>query len=284
MRTIKKGGILIGLLLLGNGLQGQFLKNLKQKVERQVENVVTDKIANKAAGETDKLMDKAFDGILEGGVGKSAGFPLGGDPVDPAEIPDSYDFEWVYELSITTDKMEEPFPMQYLLKEDSSYWGMNIEQEGANVLMVFDSEKMITLMFMDANDTRFMTASKIPADFLEGEEFSAEDGYDIKEIPGKTILGYDCKGFEMEDDEYKTTVFTTFEAEVGFGDMYKKNEHFPKDFNMEWIREGDKSAMIMEMVIVDKKKNELDVKMLCTSLERSKRSIAKADYQSFGGK
>jgi hypothetical protein len=283
MRSIKKAGILIGLFLLGSSLQGQFLKKLKEKVERQVEESVTDKIAAKAAGETDKLMDKAFDQLLEGGIGENAGFPMGGDPVDPAEIPNTYDFEWVYELSVTTDKMEEAFPMQYLLKEGSSYWGMNIEQEGAKVLMVFDAEKMMTLMFMDANDSRFMTASKIPADFLEGEDFSPEDGYEIKEIPGKKIMGYDCKGFQMEDAEYRTTVYTTFETEVGFGDMYKKNEHFPKNFEMEWIREGDKSGMIMEMVIEDKKKNELEAKMVCTRLERSPKSISKGDYQSFGG-
>lgn len=283
MKNIKKAGLLMALLFLGGSMQAQFLKNLKQKVEKQVENAVTEKIAAKAAGEADKLMDKAFDNLLEGGVGESAGFPIGGEPVDPSDIADTYDFEWVYELTITTDKMEEPIPMQYLLKEGSSYWGMNIEQQEAKVLMIFDAEKMMTLMFMDANDSRFMTASKIPAESLEGEEFSPEDGYEIKEIPGKEILGYNCKGFQMEDAQYKTTVYTTFEAEVGFGDMYKKNEHFPDNFDMEWIRDGDKSAMIMEMVIEDKTENEMDAKMVCTRLERSPRTISKGDYQSFMG-
>lgn len=285
MINIRKAGLLLALLILGSGVQAQFLKKLKQKVERQVEDVVTDKIAAKAAGETDKLMDKALDGFLEGGIGENAGFPMGGDPVDPEDIADTYDFEWVYELTITTDKMEEPIPMQYLLKEGSSYWGMNIEQKEAKILMIFDAEKMMTLMFMDANDSRFMTASKIPEDALEGEDFSPEDGYEIKEIPGKTIMGYDCKGFEMEDATYRTTVYSTFEAEVGFGDMYKKNEHFPENFDMEWIRDGDKSAMVMEMVIEDKTSNELDAKMVCTRLEKTPTTIAKADYQNFmGGK
>ncbi|MDM9630042.1 DUF4412 domain-containing protein [Robiginitalea aurantiaca] len=284
MKTTRKVGLLMALLFVGSSMQAQFLKKLKQKVENRVEQAVTEKIAAKAAGEADKLMDKAFDELLEGGVGESAGFPIGGDPVDPNDIADTYDFEWVYELTITTDKVEEPFPMEYLLKEGAPYWGMNIEQDETAILMVFDAEKMMTLMFMNNQEMQFMTASKIPAESLEGEEFSPQEGYEIKEIPGKTIMGYDCKGFEMEDAQYKTTVYTTFESEVGFGDMYKKNEHFPDSFDMEWIRDGNKSGMIMEMVIEDKTKNELDAKMVCTRLERAPRTISKADYQSLGGR
>ncbi|MGB5316969.1 MAG: hypothetical protein WBN56_13290 [Robiginitalea sp.] len=284
MKRIAHLGLLLVFLLLTCNLQGQFLKKLKQKVESQVEDVVAEKIAAKAAGEAGELMDKAFDDLLEGGIGESAGFPIGGDPVNPEDIPDSYDFEWAYELTITTDQMEEPFPMTYLLKEGSPYWGMNIEQQGTSILMVFDADKMMTLMFMDNAEARFMTASKIPEQFLEGEEFSPQDGYEIRELPAKEILGYSCKGFEMEDAQYKTTVYTTFETEVSFSDMYKKNEHFPEDFDMEWIRDGEKSGMIMEMVIEDKTKNELDAKMVCTRLERAPQTITTSNYQNFGGR
>ena len=284
MKRIEHLALLLLLLMLSSNLQGQFLKKLKEKVEQQVEQTVTQKIADKTAEQTGRLMDKAFDDLLEGGIGESAGFPIMGDPVNPEDIPATYDFEWVYELTITTDELEEPIPMAYLLKEGSSYWGMNIEQQGAKVLMVFDAEKMMTLMFMEADENRFMTASKIPDDFLEGETFEANEGYEIREIPGKKIMGYDCRGFEMEDAQYRTQVYTTFDAEVGFGDMYKKNEHFPENFDMEWIREGDKSGMIMEMVIEDKTKNQQDARMVCTRLERAPRTIAKANYQSFGGR
>ena len=284
MKRLKKAGLLLTLLLIGGTLQGQFLKKLKEKVESRVEDAVTEKIAAKAAGEADKLMDKAFEDLLEGGVGENAGFPMGGDPVNPEDIPDSYDFEWAYELTMYTDQMEEPVPMTYLLKEGAAYWGMNIEQQGTSILMVFDSEKMMTLMFMGNADSRFMTASKVPEQFLDGEEFTPQEGYEIKEVPSKEIMGYTCKGFEMEDAQYKTTVYTTFETEVSFSDMYKKNENFPENFDMEWIRDGNKSGMIMEMVIEDKAKNEWDAKMVCTRLERSPQTITTANYQNFGGK
>lgn len=284
MKHLKKTALLLALLLAGSSMHGQFLKKLKEKVERQVENTVTEKIAARAAGEADKLMDKAFDELLEGGVGESAGFPIGGDPVNPEDIADTYDFEWAYELTIYTDKVEEPIPMTYLLKEGSPYWGMNIEQQGTSVLMVFDADKMMTLMFMDNADTRFMTASKIPEDFLEGDEFSPQEGYEIKEVPSKEILGYTCRGFEMEDAQYRTTVYTTFETEVSFSDMYKKNEHFPENFDMEWIRDGEKSGMIMEMVIQDKTENDFDAKMVCTRLERAPQTITTSKYQSLGGR
>ncbi|MGA9239610.1 MAG: hypothetical protein WBV75_11150, partial [Robiginitalea sp.] len=105
MTRLKKAGLLLTLLLIGGTLQGQFLKKLKQKVESRVEDAVTEKIAAKAAGEANKLMDKAFEDLLEGGVGENAGFPMGGDPVNPEDIPDSYDFEWAYELTMYTDQM-----------------------------------------------------------------------------------------------------------------------------------------------------------------------------------
>jgi hypothetical protein len=142
---------------------------------------------------------------------------------------------------------------------------------------------MLTVLFMENEGENFVSASKLPETSLEGEDFEADEGYELREIPGKEILGYPCKGYEMEDDQYTFTVFTTFETEVSLTDMYKKSEHFPKSFNMEWIKDGDKTGMVMEMIMVDKTGNNESARMVCTRLEKQAYTISKADYNSLGG-
>lgn len=267
------------MLLLCMPAQAQFLKKLKKKVEQRVEQTVTDKIANKAAEEAGKTLDN----LMEGNLGGNSPFPMGVEQVDMAEIPDSYDFEWAYELEIETGKKkDQKMDMTYYLKEGAPYWGARMEQ-GMSLFMVFDVEKMLTVIFMENEGNNFVSANKIPEQSLEGDAYADYEGYELKEIPGKEILGYDCKGYEMEDENYKFTVYTTFDTEVSLSDMYKKSEQFPKNFNMEWIKQGDKAGMLMEMLMEDKSKKNETTRMTCTRLEREAYSIKKADYNSLAG-
>ena len=87
----------------------------------------------------------------------------------------------------------------------------------------------------------------------------------------------------MEDAQYKFTVYTTFETDVSLTDMYKKSEHFPKSFDMDWIRDGDKAGMLMEMIMEDKTGSNENARMVCTRLEKEAHTVSKADYNSLGG-
>ena len=187
MKALKPFSVLLIALLVSNSGEAQFLKNLKKKVEQRVEQTVTDKIADKAAMEAGKTMDK----MIEGQLGGNSPFPMGMEQVSMDEVPESYDFQWAYELQMETAEQPQAVNMTYYLKEGASYWGAEIEQ-GATLFMVFDVENMMTVMFMDNQGERFMTATKIADQMLEGEEFEASEGYELREIPGKEILGYDC--------------------------------------------------------------------------------------------
>lgn len=279
MIRFKRSFSLLVLLLLCNSVQAQFLKNLKKKVEQRVEQTVTDKIAEKAAQEAGKTLDN----LMEGQMGKNSPFPMGTEQVSMDEVPGSYDFEWAYELNIETDQMDGPVGMTYYLKAGAPYWGARMDQEAVSIFMVFDVQAMLTVIFMQNGDDNFVSATKIPEEAMQGEEFDASEGYELREIPGKEILGYVCKGYEMEDEQYKFTVYTTFETEVSLTDMYKKSEHFPKGFDMEWIREGEKTGMLMEMNMEDKSGKNETTRMLCTSLEKEVYSVKKGDYTSLSG-
>ena len=279
MRPITRlGGFLI-LFILCLPAQAQFLKNLKKKVEQRVEQTVTDKIADKAAKEAGKTLED----LMAGKMGGNSPFPVGTEQVSMDEIPDSYDFEWAYELRIETGKEEnEGMDMTYYLKEGAPYWGARIEQ-GMSLFMVFDVQRMLSVIFMENEGNNFVSATKIPEESMEGEVYDSYEGYELREIPGKEILGYDCKGYEMEDESYKFTVYTTFETEVSLTDMYKKSEQFPQNFNMEWIKNEDKAGMLMEMIIEDKSEKNTTTTMRCTRLEKEAYSVKKADYNSLAG-
>ena len=279
MKTLTRWAGVWALLLIGVPVQGQFLKKLKKKVEQRVEQTVTEKIADKAAREAGKTLDN----LMEGNLGGNSPFPVGTEQVSMDEIPDSYDFEWAYELEIEAGQEKgQTMDMTYYLKEGAPYWGARIEQ-GMSMFMVFDVEKMLSVIFMESEGNNFVSATKIPEQSMEGEDYAAYEGYELREIPGKEILGYDCKGYEMEDENYKFTVYTTFDTEVSLTDMYKKSEQFPQNFNMEWIKHEDKTGMLMEMLMEDKSKKNETTRMTCTRLEKEPYSIKKADYNSLAG-
>ena len=258
--------------------QAQFLKKLKKKVEQRVEQTVTDKIANKAANEAGKTLDN----LMEGKMGNSP-FPMGKDQVSLEEIPDSYDFEWAYELRMEMGKKKDQgMDITYYLKEDAPYWGARIQQ-GMSIFMVYDMANMLTVLFMENEGNNFVSASKIPEVTLAEEETLSYDDYTFSEIAGKEVLGYDCKGFVMENPQYKFTMYVTFDTEVSFSDIYGKTEQIPKGFNPEWLREGDKDGLMMEMFMVDKSKKNEEYHMVCTRLEKESYSVKKADFNSLGG-
>ena len=277
-KLLKPVAALLMLAFIGSPAQAQFLKNLKKTVERRVEQTVTDKMAKQAAAEAGKTKDQ----IMEGQLGGNSPFPIGMEQVSLEEVPDSYDFQWAYELNIETEGQPEGVTMTYYLKEGASYWGARLDQ-GVSLFMVFDVGSMLTVMFMDNEGEKFMTATKISEQLLEGEQYEAYEGYELREIAGKQILGYDCKGYEMEDDQYKFTVYTTFETDVSLSDMYKKSEHFPRNFDMAWIREGDRTGMLMELNMQDKTGKNDTARMVCTRLEKEPYSVSKADYKGLGG-
>jgi hypothetical protein len=279
MKPLARLGSALILLFICFPVHGQFLKNLKKKVEQRVEQTVTEKIADKAAKEAGKTLDN----LMEGNMGGNSPFPVGTEQVSMDEIPDSYDFEWAYELQIQTgNKEQQAMDMTYYLKEGAPYWGARIEQ-GMSLFMVFDVERMLSVIFMESEGNNFVSATKIPEESMEGEAFEDYEGYELREVPGKKILGYDCKGYEMEDENYKFTVYTTFDTDVSLTDMYKKSEQFPQNFNMEWIKQEDKTGMLMEMLMEDKSKKNETTRMTCTRLEKEAYSIKKADYNSLAG-
>src|SRR5690606_24060172 len=109
---------------------------------------------------------------------------------------------------------------------------------------------------------------------------AAEEGAEdvaITPIESKTILGYRCKGFQMETDEGISKVWVTDEAPVGMVNGLVKAEYIP-----EGLPDLGANALFMEMEYVPKKGSEGNVRMVCTELKPVSMTIYKKEYQGIG--
>ena len=267
---------LIFLFLFSAEINAQLLKRLQQKVESKVEETITNKVADKADRETGKAMDKMLDPEMM----KTSPMALGIESGNMDEVPESYEFDWVYVLDMTTDKAEENIQMEYWLRKDAPYWGFKMSQ-GVGMTMVYDLQNNFTVLFMNNDGKSFASVTKMPKDL--GEDDNDEDSipdFKIKEIPGKVILGYKCKGYLADTDEYEMTMYIAPDAEVSMGKMYSTNQKFPKSYSFNWTDKALEDGLMMEMRMVDKKKPKNNMTMQCVKLEKQHNKIKKSDYQN----
>jgi len=201
------------------------------------------------------------------------------------ELPDSYDFDYVYKLKMTHKKGDAQ--LDYYLKEDAEYFGfdpsaMTEDNSGAKMFMVMDNKRGVNAMFMEMMGKKIVQKSN-----LKGSDFVSDDmasEFTFKAIGSKTILGYECEGFQGESDEAKVTVYITDDVPLSFNQIWgadKKN--MPKGFHPALMEKYAESGLMMQMVYVDKKKDKNNMTMECVGLDETDFSINASAYGSMMG-
>ncbi|WP_400075267.1 DUF4412 domain-containing protein [Winogradskyella sp. R77965] len=265
----------IAFLILASQLSyGQIWKKLKKKAEKAVEEVVVRKTADKAAEMAGKGMDKIFD------------INLNGAQADPSILPENYEFEWKYTLQMI--HKQGTMNMNYYLKPDAKYFGSQAELEGnpmANgIFMVFDEELDIMAIFMDTKNGKGKAGQILKNSSGDIEELSEEDAailddYTFTELDTKTILGYECQGYQMENDELKMTMYFATDSPVSFNQVYGNHiKNVPEGFDPKWMEKAENS-IIMEMDIENKKRKKHSAKMVCVALEESPKTLVVSEYE-----
>ncbi|QLE01277.1 DUF4412 domain-containing protein [Galbibacter sp. BG1] len=274
------GCVGIIFLMLPTSTSAQFWKKLQKKVEEKVEQKVIEKTSDKAAETTDSALEKVLNPSIFNVDSTGVGFGM----QSSEGLPEIYEFDWVYEMEMQTQKAGEQITMDYFLKHEATYWGMKMEQNSMPMFMVYDMQNDATVMFMEQNGNKQMMVTKMGG--IVGsiaEESEGMEGYSLKEIGSKTILGYDCQGYVAENEEYTITMYVTFSAPVSFTDMFSNTKKIPAGFNQKWMHQNGKDGLLMEMEMIDKKKGKNNLLMKCTALEKKSFQIAKANYKNFGG-
>lgn len=269
--------VLMGVLIAFSAvpLQAQLLKKLQKKVEQGVENTVTNKVADKASAQAGKSVDN----MLDFQMGNS-GFASGFEQIPYADIPEEYNFDWSYVVKMETRQGD--MMLNYFLKKEAHYFGFKLPEN--DMFMVMDPSRNMNVMYMNSNGNNMVMATSLPATGpgqLTADDAQAAD-LSFKKIGNKTIMGYNCSGYQGENKDMVFTFYVTTEPDINFGDFYKSDKtNLPKGFDPKWIEDGN--GIMMQMIMEGKKSAKDNMTMTCIELEKKPMSIKKSDYSSLAG-
>ena len=260
--------LLIAVILTSFGVSqsnAQFFEKLKRRVLEKTEDLVIDKVADKTADKAANKTGEAMDKLLNPDFGSLMN-PMG-KKVDMSKLPASYNFDYLYSMKMTTQ--EGAVDMDYYLSKTEPYMGMKMnmgEDKNMNMSMVFDEGNKTLFTFVNG---MAMATEMDLSDAATTEDVDMYNDYSFKELPNRTFLGYDCIGREMENDEYKFTIYIAPNMEAGFGNMFKsKHANIPP--SMQKFSKEYENGLMMYMEMVDKKnkkKKNSNATMECVAFE-----------------
>ena len=280
--------------------QAQFFKKLKKRAEHAVERTVL----NKTDREVSKETDKTIDGVIKGD-GKSdkqeetKSKELTKEEKEKAEkramsnfgggmegIPDTYKFQYVMDMKLTsTNKKNDEMTLQYFIEPNASYFGNAMPNQETKSVIVYDLENQAMVTFMDNNGRKMAMKMRMPLEekmqkmiekSQKGENNTANTA-NITPLPSKTILGYNCKGYLVKQDEGTSKIYITDEAPVSFVGMFANLEKMQKNMNSSAIPFG-KNSLMMEMEYTSNKRKKDNMHMICTALKKEPFTIKKSEY------
>lgn len=249
-------------------------------MEGVMDNIV--KGGDHSKGEID---DDDYDTSDSKGQVKLVKTALKNHKVTANDLPKFYEFDWQLETEMVLNtKRKEVMEMTFLIKKDANYQATKIvnsnsKNEG-NTIMLFDTNLNTMVMFMESQGMRFLQMYPLPDPGKSNK--NNIDSYNISELPTKTIIGFNCKGLQFEDDKYIMKIYHTTEAPItltnflNFGSQ--KNMELP-DVDPKVVKQFS-NGLIMEMDIIDKKKSKNNVNIIAKALKKDPTTISKSDYKT----
>jgi len=262
-------------LFIGMGAQAQFWKKIKDRAKDAAEETVLNKTAEKAAEKTDKTLDKIFDMDF----GKSS-------KVDPAILQKSYEYNWKYTLQMQHKKGN--MNINYHLREGGTDFGSTFEMDQSTevmngMFMVMDESAGVTAILMERNGKKFGQVMSSLTDKVSeiAEQENTMSDAEFKEIGTKEILGYECQGFQMENEDVIMTMYVAFDTPVSFNQLAagQNAKRLPKGIDPKWMDKIGDNSLMMEMDVVNKKKPKQSTTMTCVALEENPMSIYMSEYE-----
>jgi len=296
--------------------QSQLLKKMKKKAENAVERTILNRTDSEASRGTDRGIDAVLKGdknkkkdkkrnknqsneenelIKESDLDNHVSDKqkeqissilsgMGGSySKETANVPDNYKFSYRATMKIKTGNKEEIL-MDYYLEPDVTYFGTGFEDKGATSINVMDIEQNMMVIFMEQDGQKIMMAQKSDPKLTEKLEKAQEDidkeyMANLRDIGGRNILGYDCKGYETTTKEGTYRIWITDQTPVGFmGAGMNEDIDLPESM----VRMG-KNAMVMEMQFAPAKGKKGRLHMLCVDFKKESKTIKKDDYSSMMG-
>ncbi len=270
--------------------EAQIFKKLKKKAQEALENKAEQKIDEEMQKAADRMVEDSWNTVFgdmeaDGSSGINMPFAFNSN----VETLDSYDFDIVSTMKITTKNSdgseEEPMFLDMHFKEGAEYTGTKIrggdmQQNSESLFLIYDYSNAAMIMLMESEDGKFSFAydwkqalsmaksledsSLQQQEEVDWDEVNQWEGYE--KIGSKTIAGYNCDGYRMQDAQSTTEVWVTRENTYGMQSMFKANantkqikglipENYPQGMLMAMTTKNLESGEEARMEIVSVKKN-----------------------------
>jgi len=267
--------LLILCLCLGVSLpsQAQFFKKLSDKVQDAAE----DKVINKSANKTSQTVDKGMDDVFSVGkkkTKKNKKEAKKNQPNQPASTSsakqprESYLFSYLYVAEMQTNQADINAEMDFFLTPGADYLGIRVEQQGSQIFMVMDYPKSTNFSFISSPSGDIVMPNNLNFNDNTTSDKNQAD-FKITDLPNKTILGYSCKGKQLEDEEWSIKFYYTDEVPINMSNIFKadtKNEQVNPVVKNQLSEMSN--GLIMEMEAKNKQKPDENYIMKAKSLEK----------------
>lgn len=266
--------------------QAQFLKELgraagnklKKKVEDKVVETLAEEIARRAFRPINDVMDDWIrenmkrDSTYAGMSDDSLAIVLQGNYSKilnsmnrAADVPDSYEFEYVMDVKVTDGK--DSHKIKWLIDEEGEIMAWEQLDGEEDQIMLMDLKNDIIVMY----NQKTKEAQALPGMMSLGTAFAAASieneainpGEIVKKGGSKTVAGYKCDQYFYEDDEYESETWVSqdvpFSYKSAFGTLYQRVS--PKLF-----KDGHEamSGMMLEATSKEKGKRKGKYKSIST--------------------
>ena len=186
-------------------------------------------------------------------------------------------FEYRYEVHVeTTDQPNTD--LTFLLDKEEKFTALDMNQNGMNVLVLFDTDKKTSYSMMSFDGQKIAVETQMkPQKFLN----NAEDFSDAKitDLPDKKIAGFNGKGIKIKTSSKTYKVYYTSDADYHFYDVFKMNATETLYSKIQEKLKIPKESIMLESTTIDNASNEVESKMTCTTFNKINRTVKGSEYK-----
>jgi hypothetical protein len=155
-----------------------------------------------------------MDAIWSPDFGENSPVPVGASRGDMSSVPDIYSFDWSYRLKMEMPRSKDNMEIEYRLKENGSYWGAHFDhkdmQKGMHMFMVCDHDIEQTVMFMEGEDMKMATATRLDMSGMDGDNQGLVMEMDFKDKKNKkkqmkmTCIKLEEESYTINKSDYQS--------------------------------------------------------------------------------
>ncbi len=226
---------------------------IKREAERKVVEGISDELARRAMKPLDNAFDEMFRQSYKDQYGKEYDdSDYDGDPEERAaymnsilnnmygnvDLPEQYKFAYTMEIELTDFGAKKPEKIKMFIDTKDGALGIEQKQNKQHQIMVFDPKNDLVAIFDKKEKTVMAMPNMQKMAMIYGQQPPEREKDKIvrfeKDRSKKTILDYECQGYEMETEEYKSLFYVTenlpFSWTDSFGGITKNlSSNFYKD-------------------------------------------------------